>query len=153
MKWPVSAQWLKFFRREHTGAVLIFLLAFLLVALPKIWDNNTEPVKMHFRADSLEVAALMADEEEYLDSFHNRNFKRRQNLYHLSEKNLVEAGLSKESALKIANLAKSKHFFKGYNELSKETGIDSAIRIEDRRWRPDIPRLLRKSVRRNVPRK
>ncbi len=116
--------WFAFFRSEHNGAALLFLLALGIGLFPKLIEGKKSPVALNFKFDSAAVNQMLAEYNLSRDSI--RGAYKRKSFYYGNKKQLIAMGFSESAAERIEQARKQGKTFNSYADLSKATGMDSA---------------------------
>lgn len=112
-----------FFRKEHSGALVVLFGAIILAFLPRWWLNSSPPKKLGFAQDSIAIQQLIAESKLRSDSLRKQYYKKR-SLYKSSEDDLVAMGFDAQTARKIK--AQMSHGgFKNLQQLSQISGMDT----------------------------
>jgi DNA uptake protein ComE-like DNA-binding protein len=118
--------WVSLTRSEYAGAFFMLIIAALLALIPSIMGINRQ-VAIIYHTDSTQRTVLMARHLAATDSFFKKKKNRPTYWHRLQPEDLEQMGLNQDEANRVYEKIKMGHRYGSLAELSRETGIDTAI--------------------------
>ena len=113
-----------FYRKEHSGVLIILGLSILLALVPRVLSNQKTATSITFTQDQKTIEALNAAFKLREDSIRQARFAK-YNFKKTNRSELLAMGFSEEAAQKIMQHIEAGGNFNNLSELSAVAGIDS----------------------------
>ena len=113
-----------FYRREHSGVLVILGLSILLALVPRVLSNQKAATAITFTHDQQAIEALNAAVTLREDSIRKARFAK-YNFKKTNRSELLAMGFSEDAAQKIMHHIEAGGNFNNLSELSAIAGIDS----------------------------
>jgi DNA uptake protein ComE-like DNA-binding protein len=118
--------WVSLTRSEYAGAFFMLVLAVLLALIPAVFSTGKQD-NVLYAADSAQRATLLARHLAATDSFFRKKKPKYIPWHRLKSGDLENLGLAAEDADRIYQKIKMGYRYSSLSELSRETGLDTAV--------------------------
>lgn len=118
--------WVSLTRSEYAGAFFMLVLAVLLALVPSVFSIRKQD-KILYDSDSSRREALIARHLAATDSFFRKKRPTFVSWQRMKPGDLENLGLAAEDANRVYNKIRLGYRYASLSELSRETGIDTAI--------------------------
>jgi hypothetical protein len=114
----------QFYRREHSGVLIILGVSIVLALVPRVLSNQRVAEQITYTQDQKTIDALNAGVQRREDSIRQARFAK-YNFKKSNKSELLAMGFSADAAEKILNHIQMGGNFNNLSELSAIAGIDS----------------------------
>lgn len=127
MKTKSPGKWLSLTKGESAGAFFMLFIATLLLLLPAWLGTQQTATGIQFDLDSHQLNLLLAKHQAATDSFYRKRKSRHVYWKYAKQEDFENMGLTQDQSKLLYEKIKLGHRFSSAEELSRETGLDTAL--------------------------